>query len=69
VSREQGNNAGYPIPAPRGGVKMLRIRSKDNKISEDTFRKTVLTAVMITYGSKFEFIYGVPIIITTKNPR
>jgi hypothetical protein len=69
VSAEQGNNVEFTIPAARGGVEIFRIRSKDNKISKDIFRKPILTVVMITYGNKYVFRDGVPIIITRKNWR
>jgi hypothetical protein len=67
--RRKRNNVEFPIPAARGGVEIFRIRSKDNKISKDTFRKPILTVVVITYGNKSVLTNGVPTVITTKNPR
>ena len=69
MSAEQRNNVEFPTSAARGGVEIFRIRSNDNKISKDTFRKTILSVVMIRYGNKFVFTDGVPTIITSKNPR
>jgi hypothetical protein len=69
VRAEQGNNVEFPIPAARGGDEIFRIRSKDNKISKDIFRKIILTVVMVTCGNKFVFTDGVPTITTLKNRR